>query len=517
MAAQRSRKRRGEGGLFALSVVGAIVMVNVAAARVHGRFDLTEGRLYTLSAASRDLVRALPDRLTVKAYLPADLPPELTPRARYLRDLLEEYRTASGDKLRVELDDRNDVKTEEEATRCGIDPTAFQLRRGQKLEAGRAIVGLCVWYDGRSRALTAPGSLGEMEYEISATIKRVAHKPRKLAFSTGHGERDLGDGYSFVKLGLGGEHELVTLNPSAGIGDDVDLLVVAGPRRPFDDPGTRAIESFLARGKGVVFLLDGMLPAPGDGGAGEIPGVAVDTGLGPLLERHGFRIRGDLVFDRQNAPGPVPGRQGALFANRPAFVEVTRASLAPTPVPPLVEGIPALVFPFPSSIDLVGPLAGGPPPGAVLWPLARASSASWRLPVAPSGADRGLPTLAYAYRGPAGGPARQVRMVVFGGSGFAADEVMQLVRSFPIYAGNAELLFRAVDWLLEDEALAPLRANVQRARPLATGSDEHAAAFTWGNAVGVPLAFCAAGMLRWRLRRAGGRRSRFDTDGGGGR
>jgi hypothetical protein len=96
--------------------------------------------------------------------------------------------------------------------------------------------------------------------------------------------------------------------------------------------------------------------------------------------------------------------------------------------------------------------------------------------------------------------------VVIGGSGFAADEVMQLLRSFPIYAGGAELLFRAVDWLLEDEALAPLRANVQRARPLRAGADVHAAAFTWGNAVGAPLAFCAAGLLRWRSRRAGGRR-----------
>jgi hypothetical protein len=502
----RTRQPWGDRATFALSALAAIAMVNVAAARVHGRVDLTEDRVYTLSPASRDAVRALPDQLTVAAYLPRQLPPELAPRARYLRDLLEEYRAASGGKLRLELHDAGDARAEEDASRCGIAPTSYQVHRRQKLEVGRASLGLCLWYDGKSRALAAPAAPAEMEYEVTAAIARVGHKPRKLAFSTGHGERDLGDGYSFVKTGLGAEHELVTLNPSAGIADDVDLLVVAGPRRPFDEPGRRAIERFLEQGKGVVFLLDGMTPPAHDPELGQVAGTPVDSGLGLLLEHRGFRVRGDLVFDRQNAPGPVSGKGGPLVANRPAFVEVTRAALPPSSSSSssssFVEGISALVMPFPSSIELVGPLAGGPARGEALWPLVRTSAGSWRLP----GSARGPFTLGYAYRGPARGVLPPVRLVVIGGSGFAADEVMQLLRSFPIYAGGAELLFRAVDWLLEDEALAPLRANVQRARPLRAGADVHAAAFTWGNAVGAPLAFCAAGLLRWRSRRAGGRR-----------
>jgi hypothetical protein len=63
--------------------------------------------------------------------------------------------------------------------------------------------------------------------------------------------------------------------------------------------------------------------------------------------------------------------------------------------------------------------------------------------------------------------------------------------------------------MLEDDALAPLRENTHRARPLRVEAEQEATAITWGNAVGVPIAFCAAGLLRWRLRRASQRRQKL--------
>ena len=83
--------------------LAAIALANVAATRFHGRLDLTEDRVYTLSATSRELVRALPDYLTIKAYVSRDLPPEPASRGRYVRELLDEYRAASGGKVRVDL------------------------------------------------------------------------------------------------------------------------------------------------------------------------------------------------------------------------------------------------------------------------------------------------------------------------------------------------------------------------------------------------------------------------------
>ena len=286
----------------------------------------------------------------------------------------------------------------------------------------------------------------------------------------------------------------------SAISNDVDVLVVAGPRRPFDERARVAVERFLAAGKGVAFLLDGATPAPADDGEGRTAGAPIDTGLRPLLARYGFEVAPRLVFDRQNAPGPVGPKRGGLVANRPAFVEVTpakpvdNAAQISAEIPAISAGIPAMVFPFPSPVGLVGPLAEGARPAGTLWTLARTSS--------------GI-ALAYAYRGLSTSATRAPRLLVIGNSAFAADEYMALARGFPIYAGGAEMFLRAVGWMLEDDALAPLRENTHRARPLRVEAEQEAAAITWGNAVGVPIAFCAAGLLRWRLRRAAQRRQKL--------
>jgi len=91
---------------------------------------------------------------------------------------------------------------------------------------------------------------------------------------------------------------------------------------------------------------------------------------------------------------------------------------------------------------------------------------------------------------------------------------MQLLRTFPIYAGGAELLLNAVSWSLEDDALTALRARVLRARPLDVDADDQGGRVTlaliqWSNVAGVPLALCAAGLLRWRWRTAKRRRQRL--------
>jgi hypothetical protein len=92
--------------------------------------------------------------------------------------------------------------------------------------------------------------------------------------------------------------------------------------------------------------------------------------------------------------------------------------------------------------------------------------------------------------------------VVFGDSDFASDEYLQMSRFLPIYQGGAQLLFNAISWTLEDEALTPVRTKTVAARPIQIESDSKVTALKSINIAGIPLAFCAFGLVRWRLRRA---------------
>ena len=94
-----------------------------------------------------------------------------------------------------------------------------------------------------------------------------------------------------------------------------------------------------------------------------------------------------------------------------------------------------------------------------------------------------------------------MRLVVIGDSDFANDEQMQLARFLPYYQTGAVMLFNAISWTVEDEALTPLRAKNVTPRPIKIPSDATARWLQIGNVVGLPLAFCLFGVARWRLRR----------------
>ncbi len=534
----RKRLNASNATAFVLLAIGAVVAINLISTRVFGRLDLTENHVYTLSPASKGIVRDLPDFLTVKAYISKDLPPELAQTSRYVRDLLDDYRTYSKGKLRFEaFDPGSDKKIEDEATACKVQKLQIQVTRSEKFEVGTYYLGLCFQYQGKDESIPEIAAAEGLEYQVSSLIKRLTQKKRKVAFTTGHGEQDLNQGFTILKHVIDEEFDSTTVNPSsAAIADDVDALVVGGPKQAFDDKARHEIDGFLMKGKGVIFLVDGMVLEQPHGGMP--PGMAApmiaksnDSGLNPLLEKYGFKIGDNFVFDRMAVPGVVDVGGRKMLRTLPMFVGVkTDPSDKEQSI---LAGVNAVVFPFASSVELVGPLASGQAQGGGhLWTLAHSSTDSWKQtgffafqPMAniEEGKDHAAFGLAYAYAGPlksafapstpagmsmpepSGPPTeskKPVRMVVVGDSDFASDEYVDVARYLPFYQGGAQMLFNAVSWTLEDEALTPVRSKTVSARPIEIKSDGTVMAAKLINLAGVPIAFIGFGVLRFFGRRS---------------
>src|SRR5262245_50459867 len=198
---------------------------------------------------------------------------------------------------------------------------------------------------------------------MSSLIKKLTTKKRKVAFTTGHGESDLNQGFQALKQELEGEFEVTTVNPSsAEIGKDIDALVVGGPKQAFDEKGQKELDKFLMEGKGVIFLVDGMaMQAPQQGAMQQMNikmGQANETGLSKILEAYGFKVNQEFVLDPQNAPGPIEVRGRAMLANFPIYVA---AQFEQDKELTILSGIRGAVFPYASSVDLAGPLQSGKP------------------------------------------------------------------------------------------------------------------------------------------------------------
>jgi gliding-associated putative ABC transporter substrate-binding component GldG len=531
--------------LYVVFAIGALVAINLISTRVFGRLDLTENKTYTLSKESKDLVRKLPDYLTVKAFISPDLPDKVTPLGRYVRDLVDEYKSASNGKLRWEAldvapdsDKEKNKKLEEEANRCKVQKVQIQEMQSQKFQVGAYYLGLCLEYGTQIESIPQVMGAEGLEYEISSLIKRLTQRKRKVAFTTGHGESDVNQGFQALKQALERSYDVTSVNPSqAEIGKDVDALVVGGPKQAFDEKGTKEIDKFLMSGRGAVILADGMaMSSPGGAGMHGMENMQIkmaqanEHGLDKLLEGYGFKIGKDFVFDKQAMPGLIEVGGRKMLANAPFFVGAETEKASDLSV---LQGIAGVVFPFASSVTLTGPLASGKPAAGKLWRLAASSKDGWKQTgfFVLGGDPRQLKldepkehasyAFGYAYQGPlhsafappspsnesaaplAGTDStKPVRLVVIGDSDFANDEYVQLARMFQVYQAGAEMLFNAIGWTVEDEALTPLRAKTMQARPVKLSSDKAGWVLMAGNLLGVPLAFIGFGVVLWRVRRS---------------
>jgi ABC-type uncharacterized transport system involved in gliding motility auxiliary subunit len=222
------------------------------------------------------------------------------------------------------------------------------------------------------------------------------------------------------------------------------------------------------------------------------------------------------------------GRRALLTS--PAFVGAATEKAEGLSV---LEGIRGIVFPYASPIELTGPLANNNvPAGGKLQKLASSSQASYlhsgfamvspEMKFEATGKAQKPYAFGYAYQGPlksafVAAPAaavsaadkqplaesqRPVRLVVVGNAAFASDEWIQLARFMPVFAAGAQLLYNAIGWTVEDEALIPLRSKTMDSRQLPPVSERKATVIQWVNILGLPVAFCLFGVVRWRIRRS---------------
>jgi ABC-2 type transport system permease protein len=115
--------------------IAALLSLNALAANLWldqigwARVDLTQGKLYTLSDATRSYLSQLQEPLLIRGYFSAATHPLLAPLVPQLRDLLREYAVAGGNRVHVEfVDPHDDPKIESEAnSRYNIRPVPFQV------------------------------------------------------------------------------------------------------------------------------------------------------------------------------------------------------------------------------------------------------------------------------------------------------------------------------------------------------------------------------------------------------
>jgi ABC-type uncharacterized transport system involved in gliding motility auxiliary subunit len=163
------------GGVIALAAI--LIAVNFLTSAFNTRVDLTEGKVYTLSAGSKAILSKLEAPVTIRFYYSqgSAMPVGLKTFARRVEDLLNEYKAASNGKVVIEkYNPEPDSDAEDSAALDGVD--------GQMTDSGEKFyLGLAVSFLDQKAALPvlAPDRERLLEYDITRAISQVsaAKKP----------------------------------------------------------------------------------------------------------------------------------------------------------------------------------------------------------------------------------------------------------------------------------------------------------------------------------------------------
>ena len=86
---KKKESRRQQAIVRALLMFGILILINVISINIFYRIDLTGNKIYTLSDASKSLVKNLDDKFVVKAYFTDNLPSPYNNTRRYLKEILQ--------------------------------------------------------------------------------------------------------------------------------------------------------------------------------------------------------------------------------------------------------------------------------------------------------------------------------------------------------------------------------------------------------------------------------------------
>ncbi len=475
--------------------IAILIVVNLFGGRIGGRLDLTPGKFYTLSDATRSLVEGLDDIATLRLFATQDLPSEIQLLKRDVDDLLRDYRSASNGKIRVlELDPDESEEIAQEAQGYGVPPVQFNVVGESELQVKSGYLGLVVQYAEGTEVIPFIRRADDLEYRVSSFIRGLTNTdiPTVGLFTT-PGDPQQPTTFNNLQSILGETYQVTSVNLplDSTFSPDMKALIFAGDPDSIGAADLVVLSDYLANGGSAFVAARGMSVSLQQQ---QQLAFADNVALNALIEPYGISINSDLVYDlASNERVSFNSRFGRVAMAYPFWVRPisTKASV-------LNQELEGLFTPWVSTIDTSGAVAGTVTPLFLSSPAGGVEAGtSFLSPNREFPRDSLVAQLVAVQVNPLASDSSDARgrLIVTGNSDFIADS----------YSANAPenigFVLNAVDWLAQDEGLIAIRAVNRRPPQLAFTSDTKRDLVKYANLGGVPILVVAAAMLRLVRRR----------------
>lgn len=303
-------------GLLILVVLFFAVNILASAALRSQRLDLTDNKLYTLSAGSKNIARGLGEPIRLYLYFSESLAPgrpRLQQYGRRVREMLEEYERAAGGNIILQVRDPEPFsELEDEAVQTGL--TRIPVGGGDMFYFGLA--GTNAVGDEEVITFLDPGDEQFLEYQITRLIYSLAHPQRKVigvlsrlpidGAPPNQMMQQPGEAPWQIMREMRELFEVRVIPPDAEeLPADLDVLLIIHPKG-FSGATRYAIDQFVLAGGRAVIFVDPHCEADIPPMARQNPMAAMnapkDSNLPYLFRAWGVALQPDVIAgDMSNA------------------------------------------------------------------------------------------------------------------------------------------------------------------------------------------------------------------------
>ncbi|MDR1894795.1 MAG: Gldg family protein [Spirochaetales bacterium] len=166
-----------------------IILINAALSTLFFRLDLTSRRIYSLSQASVRAVSELEEPLTIRIYISDNLPSPYNNLEQELRDIMTEYRIRANKFFNFSLhaiepdgpgESERSQANRTDAQSYGIYPIQIQKIEQSEINLVNAFMGMVFIQGDLIETVPVIQTSGNLEYQITGTIRRMAAKTGAL-------------------------------------------------------------------------------------------------------------------------------------------------------------------------------------------------------------------------------------------------------------------------------------------------------------------------------------------------
>jgi len=338
-----------------------LVIINFTIYNNYFRVDLTKNKLYTISNGTKGLLNNLDEKVNVNVYFSKDLPVQMNKVERDVKDMLDEFVSASNGKIVLRyINPEADKETEKKVRMLGIPKIQMNVFNNDKAEIKNGYIGIAILYENKHEVLPVVQDISNFEYDMTMAIKKVQQKQKdKIAYFNLEGSPKMKDAppmyygqqqpqkqgpVDLLKKALKENYKVVTYSANSKdlIDNRVKGLIIVSPSR-LSNRDMFVINQYALNG-GNIIVFDNSIMRRG------IQARDKGSNINKLLTNYGLSIDKDVVADlySENAAFNNGGYQ--VYTKYPFFISVLPQRLNRDL--PITSKLETITLPWVSSIKI---------------------------------------------------------------------------------------------------------------------------------------------------------------------